>query len=294
MLDRPRLQLHCSAADTPQFQGVFSDRVEAFVECWRRFHDRPIPPLHFQVVESPPQHSGLGVGTQLGLSVATALNTFYDLPSGTPELLSRSVERGRRSAVGAYGFHSGGLIIERGKTDDESLSPLDLQVDLPEAWRFLLVRATSAASSVYGKREQEVFAQLSAQPQLEYELESILRNQLAPAAATAQFAAFADSVELYGRRAGSYFAAAQGGAYNGPLLNRLVATMKSLGARGVGQSSWGPTLFSCLANQADADVLAEQLSELSEFGPLEITVSRASRNGAEISVARHQTTPSDH
>ena len=63
-----------------------------------------------------------------------------DLPSQSPQELALSVGRGLRSAVGTYGFVFGGLIVEQGKLPDEPISPLDCRIDLPEAWRFVLVR----------------------------------------------------------------------------------------------------------------------------------------------------------
>ena len=44
-------------------------------------------------------------------------------------------------------------------------------------------------------------------------------------------------------RAGDAFAAAQGGRYAAPAVTALVARLRGLGVKGVGQSSWGPTVF---------------------------------------------------
>lgn len=291
MIDRPPLVLHCRPAEKLTVEGPLSERVRRFVETWTRQHNMPQPPLRIFTSSTPPQHSGLGVGTQLGLSVAAVLNAAHGIPQGDPQSLAQSVGRGRRSAVGAYGFHHGGLIIERGKGPHEELSPLELQIDLPSTWRFLLVRPRSAASEFFGEREQSVFDGLTARPDLERELEQLLRDQLAPAAAAADFAGFADAVQRYGRLAGSYFEAAQGGPYNGPLLNQIVAQLQSSGARGVGQSSWGPTLFCCCEDAAEADELAARFRASHDSdGQRELSVSAVSRTGAVLRRRNHSDT----
>ena len=51
------------------------------------------------------------VGTN---AVARAVAELYELPTMTREL-ARTVERGRRSAIGTWAFESGGFILEGGR-----------------------------------------------------------------------------------------------------------------------------------------------------------------------------------
>src|SRR5262245_17991084 len=122
-----------------------------------------------------------------------------------------------RSAVGTYGFVFGGLIIEQGKLPEEPISALDCRIDLPEEWRFVLVRPREL-SGLAGMDESEAFGSLPAVATSTTEtLIAEVRDRLVPAAATADFPMFAESVYRYGRLSGECYAARQGGPYNGPV-----------------------------------------------------------------------------
>src|SRR5687767_11009586 len=71
MVDRPVLKLRMRGASGFECDGPLADRVHVFARRWREFHSSAqLPACRIEVLESPPNHVGLGVGTQLGLSVA--------------------------------------------------------------------------------------------------------------------------------------------------------------------------------------------------------------------------------
>src|SRR5207244_1825932 len=158
------------------------------------FHRRSMPRCHIQIASAIPSHAGLGSGTQLALSIAAGLSVFYDLPNQSPQELALSVGRALRSAVGTYGFAFGGLIVEQGKLPDEPISPLDCRLDLPNDWRFVLVRPRGL-SGLAAADEIEAFASLPAVPQrVTEQLIALVRERLVPAAATADFDLFSESL----------------------------------------------------------------------------------------------------
>jgi beta-ribofuranosylaminobenzene 5'-phosphate synthase len=258
MIDSPSVELELAPAATFSVAGPLAERVHTFAERWRVFHDRgELPSCHIAVRNVPPEHSGLGVGTQLGLSVAAALNAWSNVASVTPAELALSVGRGLRSAVGTYGFVHGGLVAERGKLASETISPLDMRVALPDEWRFVLVTA-QRAKGLAGQAEMHAFQALPAVPPATTEkLIALARLSLLPAAMQADFEQFSAALFEYCETAGMCFAEVQGGPYNGSVLSELVAAMRGCGAGGAGQSSWGPTLFALLPNdQAAAEFVA--------------------------------------
>jgi beta-RFAP synthase len=260
MVAEPRVRLRAVSADRFAATGPCAARVTQFAQRWCEFHGREaLPACSIDVLQVPPEHTGLGVGTQLGLSVATALNAFTELSQPTPLELATSVGRGLRSAVGTYGFFMGGLIAERGKLPHEAVSPLDVRVELPSAWRFVLVRPQHIGG-LHGMPEVQAFSQLPpVTREVSERLISLAREQLVPAAVHADFPTFSSALYDYCHLAGECFSPVQGGAYNGPVLQELVALILSLGVRGIGQSSWGPTLFCLLPNQLDAEACVAQL-----------------------------------
>ena len=127
-------------AGNSEATGEHADRAIVFARRWAEFHRRAAPHCRIEIEAVSPEHAGLGSGTQLALSIAAGLSAFCGLPSQSPQALAISVGRAQRSAVGTYGFVFGGMIVEQGKLPGEPISPLDCRIDLPEAWRFVLVR----------------------------------------------------------------------------------------------------------------------------------------------------------
>ncbi len=284
MIEKPGLALSICDADAPSATGPLAERAIYFARRWAEFHRREVPACRIEINSAPPHHAGLGTGTQLGLAVAAGLNALVGLPSQSPAELALSVGRGLRSAVGTYGFVQGGLIVEQGKLPGERISPLDCRIDLPEAWRFVLVRPLGM-TGLAGDDEATAIAGLPAIPAAVTErLIAEVRDRLVPAAATGDFAVFADSLYRYGHVSGLCFAARQGGAYNGPVLTRLVEQIRQLGAAGVGQSSWGPTLFVVQPNQTAAEQLVARLRESTDVASLDIVITPPANHGAGIEV----------
>ena len=285
MVRQPGLILHVDAADAWSVNGPFSQRIETAARCWQKFHGLSgLPPCRIRVEHAPPEHVGLGVGTQLALSVAAGLAAMRGIPSGAPQELAQSVGRGMRSAIGTYGFALGGLIVDQGKLPGESVSPLDTRLEFPAEWRFLLVRPTDARG-LFGDAETAAIEQITVASQTSESLVSEVRENLVPAVATGDFATFAASLFRYSRGAGSFYAEHQGGTYNGPVLTALVERLRSLGAEGVGQSSWGPTLFVAQRDDASARQLADQLRR-EENGPeLECIVAEPDNQGVSVQLS---------
>lgn len=284
MVDQPGLQLRIEAAVSFSTEGPLASRVVEFVSRWSKFHRLAAPPsCRITVKRVLRQHAGLGVGTQLGMSVAAGLCCFVGDPVPSMDELAMSVGRAKRSAIGTYGFAMGGLLAERGCLEGEPVAPLDCQLDLPPAWHMVL--ACPQGEGLSGMDENNAFANQPPVPCPRTEqLKLILRDKMFPAAATGNFGEFSKSIFEYGFLAGECFAASQGGPYNGPLLTRIVAAIREREFEGVGQSSWGPTIFALVENAQDGDVLASELTRQFNLTDDEVWVSAINRDGASIQV----------
>ncbi|HEX5104997.1 MAG TPA: hypothetical protein VFV87_14355 [Pirellulaceae bacterium] len=280
MVERPGLVLEIAPALEFAATGPLAARAGVFARRWAEFHRQPLPACALRVAEAPPEHVGLGTGTQLGLAIAAGMSAWCGLPAQSPLELAVSVGRAERSAIGTHGFVLGGLIVEQGKLPGEPVSPLDCRIALPEAWRFVLVRPLGQAGLAGEDEAQAIAALPPISDAVRERLISEARDGLVPAAATGDFRTFAASLYQYGNLAGQCFKARQGGPYNGPVLTALVERIRSLGFTGVGQSSWGPTLFVISENEASARRLAAELAA----DALEILVTAPSNSGARIEV----------
>lgn len=294
MVEPPCLHLHVEEADRFAVVGFFRQRLERTARQWATFHQSDLPRCRLNLVSSPPLHVGLGIGTQLALSVAAALHAVRSEPLPEAEVLARSTGRGRRSAVGVYGFLYGGMIVESGKADSQWLSPLEAQVNLPETWRFVLIRPTTM-QGLCGAREDCALAKVADLPvsyseQLAYEA----RHRLVPAARAGDFQAFSQSVRRYGELAGDWFSAVQGGRYRGAILQQLVEWLHEMGVEGVGQSSWGPTLYAVVEDEMAARSLGQALRESFPSLDLDITVAAVAHGGAKLAFTGSTPHRSDH
>jgi predicted sugar kinase len=141
-----------------------------------------------------------------------------------------------------------------------------------------------SAPGLSGGEEQQAFAQVRPVPPATTDaLWLEVETQLLPALERCDFDAFAQSVFHYGQTAGLCFAEVQGGPYNGPLLAEIVAAARRLGVAGVGQSSWGPTIFCLLRDDAAASVFVERMRREYSHFDANYTIARPVNHGAIIS-----------
>jgi beta-RFAP synthase len=257
MVEEPGLVVEVEPAAAWAVEGPHADRALAAASAFllrRAREGKPplvealaLPQARLRVVTAPPEHVGLGTGTQLALAVARGLAELWGMDATTADLAAR-VGRGRRSALGVHGFFNGGFLIEGGKCGEEGLGPLLFRQPFPDEWRLLLVRPTGEAG-LHGLPEQSAFQELARQPSGLACTEALCRLVLLgmlPALLGRDRAGFAEALYDFNRRAGEMFAAAQGGPYAGPFVGGLVQWLLRQGVRGVGQSSWGPTVFALL------------------------------------------------
>jgi beta-ribofuranosylaminobenzene 5'-phosphate synthase len=283
MVAQPALHLIIRPADAFTTSGPLADEL---FTCAQRCCDvwglPGLPSCRIELESAPPRHVGLGSGTQLACAVVTGLGAWYRRPPLSPEDLARATGRGRRSAVGTYGFVHGGLIVESGRLPDDVLSPLERRLAVPAAWRFVLVECDQQAG-LAGLDEQQAFAQLPpVSDAVRLAMREEVERHMIPAVVAEDCQAFGDSVYRYGHRAGLSFAAVQGGPYNGPYVTGLVEEIRALGYMGVGQSSWGPTVFCVVENDDVAERLKRELLSRRHGEHLDILITSADNRGAVV------------
>jgi predicted sugar kinase len=97
------------------------------------------------------------------------------------------------------------------------------------------------------------------------------------------FKAFGEAIYEYGRLAGECFAVVQGGPYANEKVAARVRLFRRLGALGVGQSSWGPTVFAATASQESAEDLVGRLWFELDDEKLSFEIAAPDNQGATIS-----------
>ncbi len=282
MVNQPGLRLRLTAAERFEACGPASDRARGVVERIARVEklDR-LPACRIEILSAPPQHVGLGTGTQLALAVTAAMNAFQGGGAMEPAALAALAARAERSAIGTYGFALGGLLVEAGKLAGEALSPLDARVELPADWRFVLIWPNDERG-LSGEDERMAFRDLPPVPQATTaHLLAEVSNELLPAASAGQFERFSESLYRFGHEAGMCFAARQKGAFASPWSARLIHAIRDLAVRGVGQSSWGPAVFALVDTPARASEFSATIRGYVDSNAT-VLVAEPNRTGARI------------
>lgn len=299
---------------TAELASELQTRVAAVIAL-RKQHGTPaeashLSRLHVTVRSTLPLHSGLGSGTQLACAVAVGVEFWlqeqlgmqgsaqpakgcWQAVSQLPGLdLERLVElsgRGLRSAVGLTGFRTGGLVLDAGYPSNVSpgvameraLRPVSTCVAyLPTAWRSVLI-IPQQVERVHGAREANLLEVGARQPHLHAPHMWRLAEQAQELAQIdSDFEGFTDCLERYMRFAEGLFSQFQNGPYNGPEITAAVEVARQVGLRGVGQSSWGPTVFGFAADELQANRQVEQIR--AQRPDWSVLVAAPARAGAEV------------
>jgi len=256
-----RLRGTLAEADEVLGEERAAQRVRRFVSVYRESipSGQQPPPCRIDLEQVIPPHAGLGSGTQLGLAVARVQAALAG-ESATPAIsLAERVGRGLRSGLGIHGFERGGFLIDGGKRSDNAVAPLVGHAPFPSDWRFVLV-TPKEFGGLSGSAELKAFAEMAPMPTGTTEtLCRILLLQMMPAVIEADFDACSAAIYEFGRIVGEYFAPTQGGVFASPAMQQLAPVIRARGYTGIGQTSWGPTIFVLCRDQTHANVLCGEL-----------------------------------
>ncbi len=286
MIDQPGVEVTVAPAGAWSASGPSADRALAFAKYFVATLDADSARRGFEIIvrRCPPEHVGLGAGTQLALAVARGLALATGHADWDSVELARRTGRGLRSSLGIHGFRHGGLLVEGGKSGAVAISPLLTRLPFPEEWRILLILPHGLQGDS-GLREREAFTHLAKRDDALRHTESLCRIvllNLLPALAERDLPAFGEALHVFNRRVGAMFSPWQGGVYSHPVVGELIAWLRKEGVRGVGQSSWGPAVFAI----ERAEVLERVRSRFLEqtMPPCDMLMCNAANHGARAEI----------
>lgn len=288
MIDDPGCALAVRHASQDELSGPAQavERAARLLERYRRspLGNRAAAGYQVQMSEVIPAHGGFGSGTQFNLALARAV-TALDRPWPVDvHDLAALTGRGARSALGIHGFEQGGFLVEAGKEVAEAVSPLVARVEFPAAWRWLLITPEDSAG-LSGEREIEAFQQLPPMPDATTgRLCQIALMQVLPSLVEQRFDAFSEALFEFGRTVGEYFAPVQGGVYADPRMACLAEALRRRGLHGVGQTSWGPTLFALCKSTDEAREVAGEIEEDERYAECVVRIAKGLNRGAMVSL----------
>jgi beta-ribofuranosylaminobenzene 5'-phosphate synthase len=241
----------------------------------------------FNVKETYPAHSGLGSGTQISLAVGKIILNLNNMDMTAPEI-AKIVGRGGTSGIGVRAFDHGGFIIDGGHRIDEKPdflpssaskalpAPLITRYDFPEDWNIILA-IPNVPAGASGPKEVNIFQKYCPIPLEEVQkLSHILLMKMMPAVVEADISSFGESINQI-QNIGFKKVELE---LQHPLISSLIENMRSVGAAGVGMSSFGPTVYAITDNNSK-DIFQVAQDTMKEVGG-KLIVTKAQNSGAII------------
>jgi beta-RFAP synthase len=280
-IDRPATRLTIRRAPAPAVEGLGADRAARHLALLTR-HLGLTPAYRLTIHEAIPAHAGLGSGTQLALAIAASLRHLEGIPADESRdaLLLR---RGARSGVGLGLFQRGGLIVDGGRGAQTATPPVVARMDFPPQWRVIVV-LDPRTEGMHGRDEQAAFARLADfEAASAAEICRLVLIKALPALAEHDIGSFGDAIARLQEIAGDYFAPAQGGApYASAAVAGVMEELRRHGARGTGQSSWGPTGFAFAVDAKEARRLCDLTQEKAAAWGLDMAICEGVNRGALV------------
>lgn len=280
-LDDIATQLSVMYSDELLITGPSSDRAIKCTEALCK-ELKVSNQLKIEIETAVPEHVGLGSGTQMSLAIGSALNAFYELGLNTRDI-AQLTDRGMRSGIGIGVFEQGGLVVDGGRGELTKTPPVISHMDIPEAWRFILV-FDKRGQGLHGDQEINAFKELPTFPAEEAaRLCYLLMMQGLPAVAEKNITQFGDVITTIQQSVGEHFATVQGGIFTSPEVDEVMQWLKKQGAVAIGQTSWGPTGFCAVGSKEIAELyIVEMEQKFLHFTHLNFVVARARNSGGDV------------
>ena len=286
-IDRPNVILEAQTSETFFVTGEKTEQVTSlakrFLETYRINAD-----VSVHVEQIIPEHAGLGSGTQLALAVAAALAKLFHVKASIQEL-SLAMGRMKRTGVGTAVFDQGGFVVDGGKRMNngsiisESFPPLIFRQPFPGDWKFV-VAVPNVKKGLTKTEEKNAFGRLPPMPAEDVgRICRLTMMKLLPALVDRDIESFGDALTQIQVVIGGYFAGVQGGTFSSSAATAGLDFMKTCGAYGVGQSSWGPTVYGLVQGEEKAKKIRVELEAfLQDRDGGQVFVANADNRGAII------------
>lgn len=251
-IDRPQLELTAERGTGLSITAPESEVRRAGFIASQFLEHYSLSGAKIEILQSMPSHSGLGSGTQLALALGWAITRVYDLQPSLTELAGLTDREGSRSGIGIGAFERGGFVVDGGKPLEAKATipeekyyvpPILARFPFPEDWGIILAIPYSR-EKIFGQKEEKAFQALAPMDEeISGRISRLLVMKLLPALAEKNLPCFGQAVTEIQEHLGDYFTPVQGGRFATTEGARVAEYLLAQGAFGVGQSSWGPTVY---------------------------------------------------
>lgn len=286
-IDKPNVILEIQHSERFSVTGKKTELVTSFA---KRFFEtyRINTNVSIDVKQTIPEHTGLGSGTQLALSVAVALARLLNVKATTQEL-SLMMGRMKRTGVGTAVFEYGGFVVDAGKKIRDgvvlpkSLPPLIFHQPFPEDWKFV-VAIPDIKKGLAKAEEKNAFGRLPSMPaEVVGNICWLTMMKLLPSLVERDIENFGAALTRIQVVVGNFFSGVQGGTFSSSTARRTIDFMDDHGAFGVGQSSWGPAIYGLVQGETKANNLKSEVEAfILDSGGGQVFIANANNRGATI------------
>lgn len=289
-INQPNVVIEAEPADEFTVIGENSDAAASIAKRFFEVYSTKSN-IKINVKQTIPAHEGLGSGTQLALAVSTALTKVFNLKMSTQEL-ALAMGRCRRTGVGTAIFDKGGFVVDGGKIAKDGncipgkFPPLIFRQPFPKEWRFI-VAIPRVNKGLDSEKEAVAFGQVPSMPSEQVgNLCRLTMLKLLPALIEKDIENFGDALTQIQITTGNAFAKVQGGTYSSQAAEECIRYMQKLGVYGVGQSSWGPTIYGVAKKEKAKQACAKVQAYLKKNVGGQVFVAKANNKGAQIRVTK--------
>jgi beta-ribofuranosylaminobenzene 5'-phosphate synthase len=240
-----------------------------------------------------PEHVGLGSTTQLALALYVGASMLKGVKPKVLEAAS-TLGRGRVSGIGVTAFMHGGFIVDAGLPiavkSSYVVKPLT-RLRFPREW-VPVIAVPESRWRVSEADEAELFRRAGGLSKEErMRLLYLVFRVLIPSVIDRDFYSFTWALEQVQLLTGKYFAGAQQGIFCCQESMVLAEILRSLGGRGIGQSSWGPLVYAFFDSYAKAQKATVAVRDLArELGiRLKLVQPARPRNRGALVKIHHST-----
>jgi len=277
----PALKISAERSEGLEVVGPCAETVTEVVERMSGIFGLDLR-VFIKVGEAIPAHMGFGSTTQLTLAVATAISKLYGLETPTEKLASL-LGRRRITNVGTAVFKGGGFVLDLPRKPGTDTYTVFHQRPFPENWAFTIVYPEETRGPDE-RAEEALFAKLKPMGHRESErLSHLVLSKLLPSLVCEDVVGFGEAMTEIQEILGRYFSEVQGNVFHS---HEAVELLKELGAKGVGQSSWGPAVYGLYPTRGEAEDAALRLVNRLGKGWRAFAASPQNR-GATVTVTPH-------
>lgn len=246
--------------------------------------------VHITIASKFNRHIGLGSGTQISMAIVEAFNCEFNLEMNIHEK-AKLAGSGGTSSVGVYCFKRGGYVLDAGrlfptekssigpseKYSFDKLPPIIASYYLPNWNMFLLIPQTD--QYIEGNVEQQLFQKYTPIPSSEAdEICKWILKGIMPAIVEKNYDSFCYSIEQIMNLGFRLREISHYGRY----ISDRISFLKRIGAKGVGMSSFGPTVFGFFDSEKKKQEILNTVKSVFPNDDLYYTTPR--NEGAKIEV----------